>query len=141
MSKVLFKLPICNKQITSETRWINSTKPRVCEMTDEHIENCRMWLHGNIAAEKALYGCHKERGGFTYPEWAVIFKKEEERRRTLKLEAINLAKTVLQQELKQLDKMAAATGQYVPKPCTNNHDDTDDHAFAAHEYMLNAYGY
>lgn len=131
MSKVLFKLPSCNKEVTTYTCWINANKPRIVDMTDEHIENCRMWLHGNIQAEKAIYGCHKLRGGFTYPEWAIIFKGEEKRRQTLKLEAINIAKTALKSQLEQLDKMSIETTKY-----NCNFKSQDNSNYNADDYYL-----
>ena len=140
MSKVLFKLPSCNKQVTTETRWINSNQPRITEMTDVHIENCRMWLHNQIQAEKAVYGCHKERNGFTYPEWTIIFKREEQRRQTIKLETIEIAKVALTAQLNQLEKMAKDTVEYGGKSC-NNDDTTDDHAFQARESMMYSYDF
>lgn len=85
MKKILFlsNTHLGTVQVLSDLRWFGKNKELITDMTNDHIRNCRIWLHGKINAYVGAGYPLPIENGYTYKQWFVILHDEELRRENL----------------------------------------------------------
>lgn len=99
--KILFTIKFVDQpsaQILSNQRWFGNEQPLITEMSNEHLQNARVWLYGKINSLRILGYNMPVKNGFDYSQWLVILKDEENRRLAVieqaqfeKIEALRIA--------------------------------------------------